>query len=327
MANLTMRLKYNPYPIIFSQGDARTQLTCLDFFGMGESPRSRRCLQAMVEQQRPDGSFPSSLDSSHWGMQETIRDTLLLLKLATPPDGENVQSAVRFILEHQRPEGSWCENPELLIPSEQTWLSNDRGVTWLTADVIDLLHQIEMENQPECQLAVTWLKSVQNPDGGWPSVARENDGQRVISSDPDSTAQISFLMGKLFGDDDPAYLRGVALFESFLDECACDAARGYWVRALDGRKNQIEVYHLTHLFLSWLLDPLLRFQYGYDVDDARVKSIMEALIKLQNADGGWTPFWSDVSSPGYTVIALKVLVLSRKLVRESMAEDVQQYTS
>jgi hypothetical protein len=259
-------------------------------------------------------------------MQETIRDTFLLLKLATPPDGEILKSAIHFILEHQRPEGSWCENPKLQIPSEQTWLSNQRGVTWLTANAVDLLYQLEMGGQPECQSAITWLRSVQNPDGGWPSVAKESDDQQVISSDPDSTTQITFLMGELYGHGDSAYQRGVALFERYLDRYACDVERGYWIGSLDGKGKQIEVYHLTHLLLSWLLDPPRRFRAGYDFHDARVKRIMESLINLQIVDGGWIPFWSKISSPIYTLIALKVLIFSGVLNKDEMFLDIQQYT-
>jgi squalene cyclase len=317
-----MRLRHNPFPNIFSQGDASTQLICLDFFDLGESPRARRCLQELAQQQEPEGCFPSGLDPSCWGMQETVRNALLLLHAGSPPDEENVQSAVRFILDHQKPDGSWCENPELVIPPEQVWLSNRLGITWLTADVVELLHQLRLADQPEYLSAIAWLRSVRNSDGGWPSLASRYDDQQVVSSDPDSTAKITFLMEDLFGEDDQVFLSGKALFERYLDECARDVERGYWVRDLDGKRGDIEVYHLTHLFLSWLLDPPRRFQRGYDVHDPRVKRIMAALIEFQNVDGGWAPFWAENSSPVYTLIAIKVLILSRMLNKEDLKSDL-----
>jgi hypothetical protein len=327
IAEKPMMLRNNPLPIIFSRRDASTQLVCLDFFGLRESPWAQRCLQTLVEQQRVDGTFPSGLDSSQWGMRETIRNTLLLLKVGVSSEGANVQTPERFILENQQPDGGWCENPELTIPFEQVWLSNRRSITWLTADAVSLLQEVGMATQPEYQLAVSWIRSIQNPDGGWPSLARVREDPRSASSDPDSTAQITFLMGELFGEEDPAYRRGKVLFDVYLEECARDAERGYWVRKDDGVKGEIEVYHLTHLFLSWLLDPPRRFQHGYDIRDPRVERIMEILLKLQNVDGGWRPFWAKSSCPIYTVIALKVLVLSEMLNGDDLMPDIHCYAS
>jgi hypothetical protein len=326
-AKKLMNLNYNPFPLIFSQGNTSTQLVCLDFFGLRESLRAQRCLQELLEHQQPDGAFPSGLDPSHWGMQETIRNTLLLLKVGVSSEGERAQTAVRFILEHQRADGGWCENPELVIPPEQVWLSNQRSVTWLTADAVSLLQKAGIAAQSEYQSAVSWLRSMQNQEGGWPSRDRECHDPQSSSSDPDSTAQITFLMREFFGENDPAYRRGKVLFEGYLDERAIDAERGYWVREEDGVKGELEVYYLTHLFLSWLLDPEWRFRHGYDIRDPRVERIMDTVVKLQNVDGGWTPFWAKSSSSVYTVIAIKVLVLSGILNGESLVPDIHYYAS
>lgn len=82
---------------------------------------------------------------------------------------------------------------------------------------------------------------------------------------------------------------------------------------------------LTHLLLSWLLDPPRRLQSGYDVSDPRVKRMMKALIDIQREDGGWRPFWSEESSLVYTLLALKVLVLSGVLARDRLEADVKAY--
>ena len=132
-------LNYNPFPIIFSQGDASTQLVCLDFFGLSESPRAQRCLRVLINQQRVDGAFPSVTESSQWGMQETIRSTLIILSHGISPEEMVVQSAVQFVLDYQGVDGGWCENPRLSIPREQVWLSNHWSISWLTADAIELL--------------------------------------------------------------------------------------------------------------------------------------------------------------------------------------------
>jgi len=317
-----MNLKHNPFPFVFAQGDEVTRLACLEFFGLRNSPQAKGCLLGLIKQQRSDGAFPSCLNPENWGMRETIRNALLLLKVGLPPKGVNVYSAVTFILNHQRPDGGWSENRALSIPPERTWLSNERSVTWLTADVVGLLRQVGMGERSECKTAVEWLRRMQNRHGGWPSLAREIGDQQNGTGDPDATAQITFLMGEIYGDRDPAYLKGRELFESYLDECVRDVERGYRVRFRDGKREELDAYHLTHLLLSWLLNPPRRLQSGYDASDLRVRQVMEALVGIQRGDGGWRPFWAEESDPVYTVLAVKVLVLSGMLAREDMEADV-----
>ncbi len=57
-----MKLKYDPFPLIFAQGDEATRLVCLDFFGLRDSPQAKECLLALIKQQRSDGAFPNRLD-------------------------------------------------------------------------------------------------------------------------------------------------------------------------------------------------------------------------------------------------------------------------
>ena len=320
-----MKLKYDPFPLIFARGDQMTRLACLDFFGLRESPQANACLLNLIKQQHSDGAFPSQLDPENWGMQETVRNTLLLLKVGLPSEGVNVTRAVEFILDHQNPDGGWCENRALQLPPERTWLSSGRSITWLTADVVDLLGQVGMGERSEYKIAVEWLRAIQNQDGGWPSLARSVGDRQSGISDPDASAQIGFLLGDLYGEDDPTYLESRELFERHLDECARDVERGYRIRLRDGEKEGLDAYHLTHLLLSWLLDPPRRFQSGYDVSDPRVKRMMEALVDIQQEDGGWRPFWTKESSPIYTCLAVKTLVLSRMFARKDLEADVKAY--
>jgi hypothetical protein len=305
-----MKLKHNPFPLIFARGDEVTRLVCLEFFGLGNSPQANGCLAEIIGQQRPDGSFPSPFDPITWGMLETVRTTLLLLRVGLPPKDVHVDSALRFVLDQQRRGGGWSENRALELPPEQTWLSNERGMTWLTADAVDLLRQVGKGGSSECQAAVRWLLRMQDSQGGWPSLAWKAGDAQAATSDPDATAQVTFLLGEILGTDDVAYRRGRKRFEGYLDECARDAERGYWVRLRDGRSMDLDVYHLTHLLLSWWLDPPRRFQAGYDAGDPRVKQMMEALVHIQGADGGWRPFFAEESSPVYTLLAVKALALS-----------------
>jgi hypothetical protein len=322
-----MMLKRDPFALIFEQGDDATRLVCLSFFDLANTPHGNACLVRLLKQQRVDGAFPGRFDPGAWGMQETVRYTLLLLTVGMPATGVNVSSAVQFILRNQNPDGGWCENPALEIAPEMTWLSNERSITWLTADAVELLRSVGRGEQPPCQAAVTWLRAMQNHQGGWPSVAEKAAGQEDDLGDPDATAQITFLMGEVYGREDAAFRQGKRLFERHLDACARDAERGYWVRARDGEREKIEVYTLTHLLLSSLLDTPRRLQEGYDVSDPRVRRILEVLVEIQGQDGGWRPFFLEASSPLYTVLAVEVLVLSGAIPREDLLDLVEPYAT
>jgi hypothetical protein len=317
-----MRLRYDPFQLIFNQGDDAVRLMCLEFLGLTDSPRAKTYLLSLIKRQRLCGAFSSHINPCQWGLLDTARNTLLFLRVGLPPECLNVQRSIQFILSMQRPDGGWSENPLLTIPPEQNWLSNHRSITWLTADIVELLRLVGLSTRFEYLAAVEFLKSLQNQDGSWPSVAPNRDVNQSAPGDPDTTAKTTFLMGELFGEDDPIYHKGKLLFESYLDECAHDVERGYRTQASDGKKEEIEVYHLTHLLLSWILDPPHRFYTGYDVRDSRIKRMMEALIDIQCQDGGWRPFWAEESSPSYTVLAIKVLVLSGMLVCENLSPNV-----
>jgi hypothetical protein len=320
-----MKLRRDPFPLIFGQGDEATRLVTLQLFGLGESPQARRCLLELIKRQRADGAFPSQLDPASWGMRETVRHALLLLKAGLPPQGLNVSSAVHHVLIHQRPDAGWSENPALETPPEQTWLSGERGIVWLSVDAVDLLREVGRGASSACQRALRWLRATQSQRGGWPSLAPDVNAREDVTHDPDTTAQVTFLMRELYGEDDPAYLNGRRLLERYLDQCAQDAQRGYWIRRRDGQKESLDVYHLTHLLLSWLLDSPRRIESGYDAEDPRVTRMMEALIDIQGHDGGWRPFFAQTASPRYTALAVRALVLSGMLEPEELAPCVAPY--
>jgi hypothetical protein len=322
-----MMLKNDPFALIFSAGDVATQLTCLEFFGLADSLRAKECLLALVRQQRSDGAHPSGFDSAQWGMLETVRHTLLLLQVGLPADGLNVHSAVRFVLRQQRADGGWCENPDLALPPERFWLSTQRSITWLTADVVELLRQAGSGEDAGCQAALSWLRAMQNRRGAWPSRAWDPEEHPDDSGDPDATSQIGFLMGDLYGQDEPVYARAQELFEGYLDQAVQEVERGYRIRPRDGQRVDLDVYDLTHLLLSWPLDPPRRIRHGYDTGDARVRRMMEALVGIQRADGGWRPFWAEESCPVYTVLAVKALVLSGALEQEKLQAAVSAYAA
>jgi squalene cyclase len=320
-----MNLNYNPFPIIFELGDDALKLACLIFFGYVDSPKGKLALLELIKKQRSDGGFPSQLDPDKWGMLETVRNSLLLLEAGLPSNGTNIIMAVDLILKNQNDDGGWCENPLIGIPQERVELSNKQSVTWLTADIINLLHQINFTEQKQFKRAIKWLKGKQNVHGGWTCFTGCIGDKTDTIGDPDSTAQITFLIREMFGEKDNVYQKGKKVLEFYINKYIQDIEKGYWLRLRDGRRQNIEVYHLTHLFLASLFDRPRRFQNGYNINDLRVKRMMETLIEIQEADGGWIPFWAKESSPVYTLLAVKVLIYSGMLKREDLKEYIKEY--
>ena len=313
-----MRLQYDPFPFVFARGDPSAKLACLEFFGQSDSPSGRDCAVGVSATQRPDGAFPSSLDPTNWGTRETVTNALLLLHASLPSCRVSVTTAVNFLRKHQRSDGGWAENPSLSIPERMVELSNQHSVTWITANVVELMRQSGLEKREECQAAIEWLTSMQGQHGGWPMFAGDIGQQLSTKGDPDSTAQITFLMRRIYGESNRPYLRGRQLVDTYFDECAQDARRGYRIRLRDGKREPVGVYELTHLLLSSLVDPPDRPRSGYNVTDVRVKQMMETLLECQRPDGGWRPFWAQESDPVYTVLAVKALVLAGAVARQSV---------
>ena len=312
-----MKLKRDPTGFILREGDDTTKLHLLEFLGLLDTKEAKELILSLLKNQMPNGGFPSRFNKKVAGITRTCRVALLLLRCGIPPDGLNIQSAVKFLLRFQRADGGWSENPKLTIPKKVIELSSEKSVTWLTADVIELLREVGLEKSEACKRALSWLRRVQNEAGGWFMF----EGAGFEGSDPDSTAQITFLMKDVYGEDDPVYLRGKKLFERFLDDVARNADRGYYV-APNGEKRENDIYHLTHLLLSSLVDKNRRIEAGYDLSDERVKKIVEAVVDSQLEDGGWRPFWADKSDPVYTVLTLKLLASMDALKVENLRVQV-----
>ncbi len=76
-------------------------------------------------------------------------------KMGLNRENDEVQRAIRFILKEQKPEGPWFGR----------WGCNYIYGTWLVLRGLRCIG--EDMRQPYVRRAVSWLKSVQNPDGGW----------------------------------------------------------------------------------------------------------------------------------------------------------------
>jgi hypothetical protein len=295
-----MEFKHDPVPFIFKKGDSFTKLCVLEMVDLWNKPLGKDLLLDVLKSQRKDGGFPSKIDSNFSGVKETERTANLLLKCKMPKDGLVLMACMRFLLRNQTEDGGFRESTKLVIPPGVVELSNQRSVTWLTADMVDLLRQIGQENSKPCQKAINWLRRMEISEGGW---GLFEDDEEI---DPDSSAQITFLMKDLLGEEDTLYKRGIALFERHLDQRAEEAEAGFWNR--QGEKEENEIYHLIHLLGQSIFSGKRGADEGYNIKDKRVKRILEAIMEIQREDGGFRPFWSRRSDPLYTGIVLKILL-------------------
>ena len=129
----------------------------------------------------------------------------------------------------------------------------------------------------------------------------------VFKDDPDSSAQILFLMRDIYGTNNPIWEKGIKYYEIQLDILIQDIERGYHFTPT-GSSVRNDIYHLTYLLLASLVDSKNRIEYGYNLKDKRVKKIVRAIICSQEENGGWIPFWTDKSDPMYTTLTLKLLL-------------------
>lgn len=311
-----MQFKYNPVPFIFERGDPFTKLCVLEMVDLCNTPLGNKLLLDLLKTQNKDGGFPSKIDPKFSGVKETERIAFLLLRCGMPKDGLIVGSGIRFLLKNQTEEGGFRENSKLTIPPEMIELSNQKGVTWLTADMVDLLREMGQENTKAVLKAIHWLRRVETPEGGW-GLFEEDEGV-----DPDSNAQITFLMKELFGEEDPLYKRGIALFEKHLDQVAEDAQQGFCLRK--GEKEENDIYHLTHLLGQSFFSGERAADAGDDINDNRVKKVVEGIIKIQRENGGFKPFWSQESDPLYTGLVLRIFLGVKAMDKEKIKSMIEK---
>jgi len=322
-----MDFKYDPIPFIFAKGDPYTKLCVLELAGLSNTPFGNSLLLELLKTQSKDGGFPSKIDPRLTGVKETERIAFLILRCGMPKESLNLASCAKFLLKHQTEDGGFKENPKIDIPEKISELSNQKGVTWLTADIVDLLREMGLENTKACQIGIHWLRKVEISGGGW-GVFSEGSrlaGEDEEQIDPDSSAQITFLMKDLFGEEDPLYKRGIALYEEHLNQVAKDAEVSFHYRK--GEKEDNDIYHLTHLLGQSFFFGKRSADAGYDVKNERVGKIVKAIIQTQRDDGGWRPYWSEESDPLYTGLVLKIFFWIGALQKEEIKIIIEKSIS
>jgi hypothetical protein len=310
---MAIDLRYDPLPFILSRGGPAEILSLLGEADLLATSLAREYLLALLSRQRPDGGFPSTFDPACFAVRETEQAVRLLVSGGLGAQTLNVAAGLNLLLETQRPDGSWSENPALDLPPATLALSTSQGVTWLTAEVARTLQMAGSDDTAEAYwAALDWLYTWQGSDGGWPLL--EGPGP----SDPSSSTLITFLLEEMYSESDPVVQQGRAYYERCLTEIARDAQQRF--HEVRGERHGLDVYHLV----DTVLEPEMAAA-GYDIHDERVAHVVEAVVDIQRRDGGWRPFWLEESDPGYTAYTLRALVWVGALEREELAEMLRRY--
>jgi len=311
-----MEFRYDPIPFIFEKGDLYTKLSILEIADLGNTPGGDKLLLELLKRQNKDGGFPSMINPKLSGVKETERAAYLLSICGMPKEGLALSGCMKFVLKHQTGDGGFSENPKIDIPGSMDWISNQKGVTWLTVEIVDLLRLFGQENAKACQKAINWLRRMELPEGGWGAV----EGQETV--DPDSSAAVTFLMKDLLGEEDTLYKRGRELYEKHLDQTATDAELGFHV--CNEKKVENDVYHLTHLLGQSFFSGKRGADSGYGIRDHRIKKIVEGIVRIQREDGGFIPYWSQESDPLYTGLVLSIFLWVKAMKKGKIKEMIEK---
>jgi hypothetical protein len=305
-----MELKYNPVPFIFEKGEPYIKLSVLEMVDLWNTSTGEKLLLELLKTQNKDGGFPSRIDPKQSGVRKTERVAWLLSKCGIPQEGLALSSCMKFLLKHQTGEGGFIENPKIDIPESMNWVSNQKGVTWLTVDIVDILRLFGRESAKVCQKAINWLRRMELPGGGWSAV----EGLETV--DPDSSTAGTFLMKDLLGEEDTLYKRGRELYEKHLNQTAADAELGFHI--WNEKKVENDVYHLTHLLGQSFFSGKRGADSGYDIKDPRIKKIMQGIVRIQREDGGFRPYWSQESDPLYTGLVVNILLWVKAMEKKKI---------
>lgn len=130
----------------------------------------------------------------------TARALELLGRLKWPASDPRIQRAVRFLQRDQDAQGPWYGR----------W-----GVNYLygTSGALRALETLGLNREPECQRATAWLRSVQNPDGGFGESCGSYDNPELMAQGQSTPSQTAWaLVGLLAAGDiaEPAVKQSVS---------------------------------------------------------------------------------------------------------------------
>jgi prenyltransferase beta subunit len=152
----------------------------------GTSPRSFGPIDpvgTIVSRQLPDGSFPQPPGLSSGWINSTIWSIFPLSAIDTPETNLAVENAVEWLLDQQRPDGSWGSTGP-----------NSAADTDMTGAAIQALAAAGLHGTEAERSALEFMREMQGPDGGF----------RETSSGPTNSATTAWAVQGLWAaEEDP----------------------------------------------------------------------------------------------------------------------------
>ncbi len=295
-----MNLKRNPFPFILNQGSPVSVLQALTIIDRIKTSVGFENLLQLISLQNNDGGFPNNLEfNASSSVKITCRVVRTLIQIGVSKHSHIVTSAVNWLLKQQEKDGGWHENPAIALPEWVTWESTTKSVTWYTCQIAKLLGELGMQKSEAFKKALSFLEKTELSNGGWPPV----DGLEEL--DPDSTVGIGNFLVTVYGNNYPSVVRARRIFEERIAGLAAKVKH----------ETVDDAYELTHLVFDEFPN------YMYNLDDMRVRRVLEALVHVQREDGGWKTFYScGKSDAAISVYALRVLVSHGIISKETLQE-------
>ena len=258
------QLKWDPLPFIEKHCNSHQRLQAAMALS-APSTKIESLLKELEAQQNPDGGFPGRGQWS-WiekkkkvsATAETAESLYLLARYNI--ESKITRGAIAFLIEHQREDGGWAENPELgrYIPNDVTWISSDRSIPWMTGVVAKaLLHSRYSEWNVE--LTKNFLLKTQTEHGTWPYIVGE---QASIEEFAGVQAIVEALLLMDIPKEHPVVQKAIR---------AVIEARPMWEENL--------LYASSALRVFWLLE--------YEKSHQYVKDLIEYILSRQRPDGAW----------------------------------------
>jgi hypothetical protein len=279
MTGEKMRIRFDAVKYIDENGNIFDKLCLVDV--LNQQP-DKNLIEDLLSLQNPDEGFPwKLLGKIPSSIVMTSRVLELLFKIGFDKNSFEVKKGINFLVNKQRLDGGWSENPELApyIPKEHGWISIEHSMTWATGEVVIALIKVGYPNHASIKNAVSFLKRTQKDDGGWNSHVGKNYPYGTDLASMDSIVRALLLSGEDRTSD--IMKRVVSTLLKY---------RNKWESPVDA---------------SAVLDIFLNL--GYDPKNEYVKELVQTLIRTQKPNGSWSPIETLATDPTQTLYCFQQL--------------------
>lgn len=269
--------RYDPISYILKEGNIYCKLQLYDVLGCSRPD----LIGEYLTLQNTDGGWPWELKN---GNPSSVAETARAVRFLKDKNGykSEIEKTIPFLLEHQREDGGWAENLELvsLIPKEWDWMSCYHSSTSTTGSVICALLEGIPREDSRLQKALYFLKKTQTEDGGWPY--RVGPGYRYGTDIASVDDVLHALIAVGESKDSPVIQKAIGALQ-----------KNYhlWTEPIDA-SSAISILHLL----------------GYPADHPWIQELVSNIFNAQHENGGWNWLGDFPTSPGITLFCVEQLI-------------------